>query len=61
MDDVFEALVEGVLNDFTQDVSDCLLNLFVDSVLNVLFWVGNVDVVTFVLEDSAIALVVKVE
>lgn len=56
--------MECVLHDFTEDIGNGLLDLLVDSALDVGLWVGNVDVVTLVaviVEDKAIAVIVKVK
>lgn len=39
LDDILEALVEYVLDDFGEDVCDCPSDFIVDSVLHVLLWV----------------------
>jgi uncharacterized protein YggL (DUF469 family) len=54
--------LEGVLDDFTEDIGDSLLNLFVDTGLNILLWVVDVcHALVARLEDHAIALLVQVE
>lgn len=62
LDDVFEALMEHVLHDFGEHVSDGLLDLLVDPLLNVGLGVSNIfDGLAFVLKDAAVARVVQVE
>lgn len=63
LDDVLEALVEDVLNDFTKNISNGLLNLLVDSSFNINFGVINNDLSVIVLvgEDSAVAVLVDLE
>ena len=63
IDDSLEGLVEGVLDDFTENVSDCLLNLLVNAVLNVNFGVVDLGhaLVAGLLEDHAVALLVHIK
>lgn len=63
IDDSLERLMEGVLNNFTEDVSNCLLNLLVNTVLNINLGVINLGhaLVAGLLEDHAVALLVHVE
>jgi hypothetical protein len=60
---VLEALVENVLNDFTKNVGNSLLNLIIDSSLNIDFGVinNNLSVIMFVREDSAVTVLVDIE
>lgn len=58
LNDVLKALVENILNDFTENVSNGLLNLAVDSSLNINFGIINKDlsVIVVVRENSAVAI-----
>lgn len=56
--------MERILDDFTENVRDGLLNLFVDAMLDISLRV-NVDVtlglVALVIEDVAVAVLLEVE
>jgi hypothetical protein len=54
--------MENVLDDFGQDISDRLLNLLVNTILNILFGVIDLShaLVSGLLEDHAVALLVHV-
>jgi len=57
-------LLEGVLDDFTEDVGDGLLNLFVDAHLNVLLGVNSDEflrLVTVLIENAAVAFIIEVQ
>jgi len=55
--------VEGVLDDFTENIGNCLLNLLVNAVLNVNFRVVNLGhaLVAGLLEDHAVAFLVHIK
>lgn len=65
LDDILEALVEGVLHDFGEHVGDGLTDLGVDAAFKVLLGVTNVNVVLIILQISvllkALAVLIKVE
>jgi hypothetical protein len=53
--------VEGVLDDFTENIRNCLRDLFVDSAFNVLFGVFDSVSVASISEKLASAFTLKVE
>jgi hypothetical protein len=55
--------VEGVLDDFTEDIGYCLLNLLVNAILNVNFGVVNLGhaLMAGLLEDHTIAFLVHIK
>ena len=60
--DVFEALVEDILDDFGENLSNGLLDLLVDSQFDVSLGVSNVSLTLLViLELEAIAVLVEVK
>jgi hypothetical protein len=61
LDDVLEALVEGILHDFREDVANGAADLVVDPVLHILLGVCDVMVVALVFEDAAVALLIEIK
>ena len=63
LNDIFETLMESVLNNLTENVCYSLLNLFVDSQLDIWFRISNILLapLSLVIENFAVTLLVQVQ